>query len=286
MKIDSYKLILNHITAGEHMLNMKTPEKYEEYKQMAFMFLNHKGKHLFEENILSQYREGMTLVKLFDQEQNRFVQGANHKKDGKNQKTWYDLSAMEEIEREDHFFDYFFACKLRQINLLEIDKCLAFHLEHSFKDDWQDYSRFLNITLRKHQKMLGTDIVETVMEWIKLSETDNISKELSGNEKSAKTKNKVKRSRDDSVTKLNQEQTALLIHFLQIGKIILKDEDLNKKEAGQAFSILTGYSADSLRQNLSEKELNLISNKKNLAVISNAIINLGLLIDKEIKDKK
>ncbi len=286
MKHESYELILNHITAGEHIMNAANPEKHIEYKQMAHLFLNHKGKHLFEEDILSQYREGMTLERLFEQEQDRFVQGMNHKKDGKNQKTWYDLTAMEEIEREDHFFDYFFACKLRQINLLEIDAYLAFHLEHSFKDDWQEYSRFLNITLRKHQKMLGADIVETVMEWIKLSEADNNSTELSGNEKSAKTKNKKKRSRDDNVTKLNQEQTALLIHFMQVGKIILKDEDLNNKDAGQAFSVLTGYSADSLRQNLNKTELARISTKKNYDLVANAFTHLQLLIAKELKEKK
>jgi hypothetical protein len=82
-----YRLILNHITAGEHRLTAKEPERFEEYKQISFLFLNHKGKHLFEEDILEQYREGMTLERLFDQEKGRFIQGANHVKDGKNQKT-------------------------------------------------------------------------------------------------------------------------------------------------------------------------------------------------------
>ncbi len=286
MKKDFYELILNSITAGEHMLTIQTPEKYEEYKQMAFMFLNRKGKHLFEEDILNEYREGMTLEKLFDQEPNRFVQGANHKKDGKNQKTWYDLWAMEEIEREDHFFDYFFACKLRQINLLEIDSFLAFHLEHSFKDNRKDFLRFLNITLRKHQKMLDTDVVNTVMEWIKLSEADSDSGEISGGEKLARTKNRAKRQRDDNVTKLNQEQTALLIHFLQEGKIILREESLKNKEAGHAFSILTGYSEDSLRQNLNKTELGRITTKKNLTELHNAITKLGILINNSLKETK
>ena len=101
-----------------------------------------------------------------------------------------------------------------------------------------------------------------------------------------KTKGKSRRERDDNVTKLNLEQTALLIHFLQSGKIILRDEYLNNKEAGQAFSILTGYSADSLRQNLSQRELKRISTKKNIDVIANALTSLQLLIDKEIRSKK
>lgn len=77
-----------------------------------------------------------------------------------------------------------------------------------------------------------------------------------------------------------------MIHFLQAGKIILKDEYLNNKEAGQAFSILTGYSADSLRQSLSDTELQRISTRKNMDIIANALTSLQLLINKEAKDKK
>ncbi len=284
MKTDDYTLILNHITAGEHITNVQDPKKWEEYKKMAFIFLNHKGKHLFEEDILGNYREGMTLEKLFAQESDRFVQGANHKKDGKNQKTWYDLSAVEEIERRDDFFDYFFTCKLRHIGLLEIDSFLAFHLANSFDNNKKDYFRFLNITLRQYQdKILSPNIAETVKEWIKFNEADS-DKDLSGKE--TKTKGKIKRGRDDNATKLNQEQTALLISFLRTGKIILKDEYLYNNEAGHAFSILTGFSADSLRQNLSEAALKRISTKKNIAIVSNAIISLQLLIEKELKEKK
>lgn len=77
-----------------------------------------------------------------------------------------------------------------------------------------------------------------------------------------------------------------MIHFLQAGKIILKDEYLNNKEAGQAFSILTGYSADSLRQSLSDTELQRISTRKNMDIIANALTSLQLLINKEAEDKK
>jgi hypothetical protein len=284
MKTDDFKLILNHITSEQHIVNAAAPKKFEEYKQMAFMFLNHKGKHLFEEDILSNYREGMTLEKLFDQQTERFVKGANHKKDEKNQKTWYDLEAYEEIERKDDFFDYFFACKLSHVGLLEIDSFLAFHLDYNFNNNSKEYFRFLNIIIRQYQvKIFNSDVVEIVKEWIKLSEDDS---ELSGTEKEIKTKNKTKRQPADNVTKLTQEQTALLIHFLQEGKIILKDENLNKKEAGQAFSQLTGYSADSLRQNLNKTELERIATKKNLTELHNAITKLGILVNNDLTKKK
>jgi len=99
-------------------------------------------------------------------------------------------------------------------------------------------------------------------------------------------KGKIKRGREDNITKLNQEQTALLIYFLQAGRLILRDEYLNNKEAGQAFSVLTGFSADSIRQNLSDGELKRISTKKNLDLLANSLTSLQLLIDKERKEKK
>lgn len=281
MRTDDFKLILNHITSEQHIVNAAAPKKFEEYKQMAFMFLNHKGKHLFEEDILKNYREGMTLEKLFDQQTERFVQGANQKKAEKNQKTWYDLEAYEEIERKDDFFDYFFACKISHVGLLEIDSFLAFHLDYNFNNNTKEYFRFLNIIIRQYQeKIFNSDVVETAKEWIKLNEA---SSDLSGTEIATKTKGKVKRQRDDKVTQLNQEQTALLIYCLRKTKIILKDEDLNNKEAGQAFSILTGYSAETIRQNLNLSEQMRIATPKNIEIVSRAIKDIQKFIENEIK---
>ncbi|MGQ0828782.1 MAG: hypothetical protein ACT4ON_10345, partial [Bacteroidota bacterium] len=101
-----------------------------------------------------------------------------------------------------------------------------------------------------------------------------------------KRKGKLKRESGDNLTKLNQEQTALLYQYLQTGRFILKDEYLNNKLAGEAFSILTGYSPDALRQNFSKAELERIATKKNLTDLFNAITNLRILIDKDLKDKK
>lgn len=278
MNTDGYKLIINHLSFGEAVLNQSNPKAEEEYKQIAFLFLSKKGKNMFAEDLLKNYREGMTLERLFDQEGNRFVQGANHKKDGKMQHTWLDLSAMEEIKREDNFFDYFFACKLRHISLLEIDSFLDFHLDYSFNDGKKDFFRFLNIVLRKYQnKMLSEDIVETAKEWIKMNETET---ELSSAE--ARTKNKTKRERDDKKTQLNQEQTALLIYCLRKTSIILKDEDLNNKETGQAFSTLTGYSQESLRQSMTLTEISTAS-KKNVEKVKRALKDVLKLLEDKIE---
>ena len=103
---------------------------------------------------------------------------------------------------------------------------------------------------------------------------------------STKTKGKYKRQRDDALTKLNQEQTALLIYCLQKARIILKDEYLSNKEAGQAFAMLTGYSADTLRQSLGKADLSRIITKKNVKALHDTLTNLTILIGNDMKPEK
>jgi hypothetical protein len=102
----------------------------------------------------------------------------------------------------------------------------------------------------------------------------------------AKPKGRPQREPDDTLTKLTQEQTALLIHYLREGKLILKGDYLNNKQAGEAFSLLTGYSSETLRQKLGEKELTRIKNKKNLDELINGMTRIKLLMEKEFKTKK
>ena len=210
----------------------------------------------FEEDILSEYIEGTTLEKLFSQNPDQYLQGMNQTKNGKREKTWYDIWGMEEIERNDDFFDYFFVCKLRHLSLLDIDSYLSFHLEYSFKNNKQEFFRFLQLAIRQHEKMLDAKISDTVNEWIKITETNNQTPELSGKdeiEKDEKIKGRMQREAGDKLTALSQVQTSLLIQFLQKNNIILKGNYLTFTQAGKAFNILTGYSAHTLRQQLGTK---------------------------------
>ena len=100
------------------------------------------------------------------------------------------------------------------------------------------------------------------------------------------TKGRPQRSAGDNLTKLNQEQTALLIHFLKTGRLILKNEYLTDKAAGLAFNILTGYSPNSLRTSLSEKEITMLHTKANLTEVYNALTNVTLLIKNELNPPK
>ncbi len=102
-------------------------------------------------------------------------------------------------------------------------------------------------------------------------------------EESKTEKAKIKRNANDRLTSLTQEQTALLLHYLQQERVFLKDEYLKNKEAGIAFEILTGYSQNTLRQNLSGvKEY---QNKINLKEIDNLLTRLKIAIDKALKEK-
>ena len=252
MRIFDNELILNHITAGEYRLRFD--KDYEDYIQIAHLFLSHKGKYLFAEDILSQYNEDMTLEKLFEQNKDRFIQGANQEKDGIRQKTWYDIWSTEEIERNDDFFDYFFSCKLRHLSLLDIDELLDFHLEYSFKNNKQEFFRFLQLTMRQYQdELLNPQLIETVHEWIEVNKTIKNNEVQTDFDNPEKIKGRIQREAGDKLTHLSLVQTALLIQFMQESKIILKGDNLTYTQVGKAFNILTGYSAHTLRQQLGTK---------------------------------
>lgn len=247
MKPNSYKLILNEMTSDESLPPFN--KDFEAYRHAAFTFLNHKGKYLFEENILATYRSGMTLEKLFEQENGRFIQGCNRNKAGKMENTWYDILSCEEICYSDDLFDFFFACKLRHIKLLDISDFLSFHLEYSFKSNGPKFLSFLNLSIKQyHERLLNPLIIEALKEWI---ETNNEAK--SNTEQGGKIKGRMPREAGDRLTSLNLHQTALLIQFMQQSGIILKGDYLTYFQAGKAFNILTGFSDNSLRQLLGTK---------------------------------
>lgn len=270
---EKYELILNHISAHEQQLRSKE-NAFEEYRQMAYLWLSRKGRHLFAQDILKQYGDGAVLDKVLAQNPNQYVPGLNLPKNGRQEKTWYDIFGTDVIEPDDFLFDYFFICKVRHIDLLELDNYLDYHLTRSFGGDTEKFRRFLRLSLRKHNTLMKPEQAETINEWLAGSE----AKATTG---AIKSKGKLKRTADDKLTDLSQEQTALLIHYLQETRIILKDEYLNNKQAGEAFSALTGYSPDTLRLELGD----LKKTKKNLTPLYNTLTRLTIMINKQIGGK-
>ena len=94
---------------------------------------------------------------------------------------------------------------------------------------------------------------------------------------------KIKRTANDNLTCLSQEQTVLLMYYLQKEGVLLKGEYLSDMDAGKAFEILTGYSPNTLRQNLSK--FNLYLNRTNLTEIDNLLTRLKTAIGEGLKVK-
>ena len=86
----------------------------------------------------------------------------------------------------------------------------------------------------------------------------------------------------DRATRLSQEQSVLLLHYLKEIHVFLRDEKLNNKDAGIAFSILTGYSPETIRQDLGRLEH--LQTKENLEMLINYVSRLHLAVDKALKE--
>lgn len=93
----------------------------------------------------------------------------------------------------------------------------------------------------------------------------------------------IKRKSHDKFTCLSQEQTVLLMYYLQEERVLLKDEYLSDLDAGIAFETLTGYSQNTLRQNLSHYHL--YKNRTNLKVIENLLNRLKVAVGNDLKEK-
>jgi len=79
-------------------------------------------------------------------------------------------------------FAFFFALALRQKDIFQIDNFLSYQLESNFSNDLNDFTIFLEKTLRKYQKdLFDNEIIETTKVWIENSKnkknvTNNLSK--------------------------------------------------------------------------------------------------------------
>jgi hypothetical protein len=276
------ELNLNRITMAEQLVH---PNTFKDYRQIIIGLLQIKEMYFFEDEIFEEC-EPDNMEKVLSEYPNIIRTGAQRKnEDGTFSKKYLHLSPIYFVQPQDAWYDNFFAYKLRQLDLLEIDEFLDYHLENYYQNNLQEFSRFLRICIRKHEaKLLKPEISQTVNEWIDTKEKKE-QQALQGIEnQSAKIKKgKIKRESQDKLTCLSQEQTVLLMSFLQQERIFLKDEYLNKKDAGIAFEILTGYSQHTLRQNLSNAKD--YQNKTNLKEIDNFLTRLKIAMDKALKEK-
>ena len=283
-----YGINLNRLTAGAYF---QFPDSFKEYREAVLFMLKVKHDFFYEDYLIAAYnddavksdiRNGMSAMDAIRQSfPDRFISAGRRKKETEDfRPAWFDLWNEDYVITPEHpSYDLFFVYQLRQTDILELDNLLSDFLEN-YDGNQTDFIRFLKLTMRKHsKKLLQTEQIETINEWLVDKEKEIA---LSGTEEQ-KGRSKIKRTRDDKVTLLNQEQTALLAYCLRETKIILNDEYLNNKETGHAFSILTGYSADTIRQNLKKTELVNTANIKNIEAVEKALKEIMKYIEKQIK---
>ncbi len=191
----------------------------------------------------------------FQDQNSNFIswgQAQNPKKNNELMPVFFDLMSPLQIEREEALFDVFFAHMLAHLDLLAIDQFLDYQLERSFRGDVRAFARFLRLLVRKHKDVVvSEDAALTTLEWIDIWEKRPVPENSGSDSLIVRRKAIAQRKQDDGMTTLSQEQTVLLIALLQNQKVFFRGEHLTDANAGKAFEILTGYSHNTIRQNLS-----------------------------------
>lgn len=271
----SHELNLKSITLSRYFF---FTESYPQYKQEIVSILYLMKKYIPEGTALEEHG-GQFIEEVAQQFSERYITFGNTS--GKKKKVWYDLLEDFRITPiEQGFYGRMMLYHLQNLSLHLFDTFLDYHLQYHFNDDEKKFFRFLNLTLRENQDgIISQEATETIQEWI--NEKKSTEKTIE-----ARTKGKKIRLADDDGTCLTQEQTTLLISYLQRLRIIRSEENLRNKEAGEAFSMLTGYSAETIRQTLSKAELKRIASKENLKKLDAILTKLTIEINNDRTQKK
>lgn len=177
------------------------------------------------------------------------------------------------------FFNELFVYRIMQLDLMEIDNFLEYHLDNSFDGAVKKFARFLVIIMRQFDVVFTNHKNLTIQEWIddKITATSEIN---------VKYRQKFPRKPGDGYTDLNVDKIALLANYLRQSRFILSEDYVNNKDAGEALSILTGYSNVHLRQKLGEAELKQLLTRKNLDELHNFILRLLKRIKDDLSGNK
>jgi hypothetical protein len=237
-----------------------------------------------------QRDEPLTMQHILTAIPDSFVNKGESRKKNKEDKEptpiWYNVWDVYYITPDDDlYYDLFFVYKIRGLDLLELDDFLSYQLEIWYENNLKKFIRFLQLITRKHgKKLLPPEYIQTISEWIADTEKQPA---LEGKEKpQAKTETKFKRNRNDNSTRLNQEQTALLIYCLRETRIILGEQYIDEKYVGQAFSILTGFSENTLSRKIVTSTVLKLANIKNTQAVTEALKNVLKFIEDKIKPEE
>ncbi|MBB3836991.1 hypothetical protein FHS57_000973 [Runella defluvii] len=178
-------------------------------------------------------------------------------------------------------FDLYFALRLNLTDLMQVFSFLDFQLDRNFGGDFTQFKAYLEQLIRKYKPVfLKPLIIESVESWLtqdrkplpdktitKVSaENDSFSKKLEIGLPKLKPRDK-----NDGITSLTINQTALLFSLLREHKVIFKDESYQSKEnIYKAIQVLTGYN----RQNIKTAMLDDKFSESDKEVVQNLINKL------------
>jgi hypothetical protein len=280
-----FEVDLSFISNREYMSKISDYDHQLEYLNIVTSMLSQEGIFLFEEDITNRF-DNLPLSEILEQNEN-FVHGQNRRnpaKQGKLCPTYYDTWTSLFITPEKKSYPLFFAHLLKHTDLLQIDQCLAYQLEKYHSNDFSAFSRLLALMLRKFESVVIPEkTIVTIQEWMdakaaQQKKDEDESDDFSLNEKK---RGRINRRADDKITSLNREQTILLIQYLKQARVFLKDEYLTDLDAGKAFELLTGYSQNTLRQDLGK--FYQFENKENLKKLHQTFSQVIHLIEAQQK---
>ena len=185
-----------------------------------------------------------------------------------------DILFKESMNEDDSDFDYFFILELRHTELSEINNFLNYHARQFDSP----FIEFLDNALANFDDLLVEKQINKAKRWLE----DNKGKNLKTI--AIKRPNIKQRSKDDTLTTLTNDQTALLFHYLKRSSVILKDKTLQTDlEIAKGISIMTGYSENSLRQGLSKAKKTDEINKEDLFVTQKKLKEIIRLITSDLE---
>jgi len=186
---------------------------------------------------------------------------------------WFRNSAIvltynkEDLE-ERKYFTYFFAWSVVIIELEELDEFLKYHFSENFKNNWNDYGRFLEILLMKHDGTLfNTNQATLIRKWLESNSygiqipTNNqleekLNTEKTPNKLGRKPVDKIeipkpipRKGKNDDRTIFTKDETAKLFGYLaQLNCIFMGKPDMSKASFASAIEALTGFSAGQMEE--------------------------------------
>lgn len=170
-------------------------------------------------------------------------------------------------ERE--YFTYFFAWKIAVIKLEQLDDFIKYHFTENFKNDWDEYGRFLHILLMNYEgTLLSSNQAILIQKWIE-SNPYTVHIPTNQSENNLKTDDKFKKNgrkpvekieipkpikrtgKNDKRTIFTKEETGKLFSYLaQLNCVFTSKPDMSKKSFASAIEVLTGFSAGQMEEYL------------------------------------